>query len=118
LAYESELVPAVPGQRVDLRTTSQMPTSPIHFADRGLARALAATFARPPGHNRSSGTIMITVPADPGGGYVIARIETSAPSRPQMQIIPPSGQGVVVQAAPSFPGPSLQFFEVDADTTF
>ncbi len=63
-----------------------------------------------------------TVPADPGGGYVIARIETRAPSRPQMRIIPPSGQGVVAQVAPSFPGPSPEVlevaFEVDADTTF
>jgi hypothetical protein len=63
-----------------------------------------------------------TVPGDPGGGYVIARIETTAPSRPQMRIIPPSGSGVVAQAAPSFPGPSpftLEVaFEVDAGTTF
>lgn len=63
-----------------------------------------------------------TVPADPGGGYVIARIETTAPSRPQMRMIPPSGQGVVSQAAPSFPGPSPQIlevaFEVDAGSTF
>jgi hypothetical protein len=63
-----------------------------------------------------------TVPADPGGGYVIARIETTAPSRAQMRIIPPDGQGVVAQVAPSFPGPSPQVlevaFEVDAGTTF
>ena len=63
-----------------------------------------------------------TVPADPGGGYVIARIETTPPSRAQMRIIPPSGQGVVTQAAPSFPGASPQIlevaFEVDADSTF
>ena len=63
-----------------------------------------------------------TVPADPGGGYVIARINTNAPSRPHMRIIPPSGQGVVAQVAPSFPGSSPQTlevaFEVDAGTTF
>lgn len=44
-----------------------------------------------------------TVPADPGGGYVVARIEATAPSRPHMRIIPPSGQGVVAQSAPTFP---------------
>jgi uncharacterized protein (TIGR03437 family) len=63
-----------------------------------------------------------TVPADPGGGYVIARIETTAPSSPSMRIIPPSGLGVVAQAGPSLPGPSPQVlevaFEVDAETTF
>ena len=64
-----------------------------------------------------------TVPADPGGGYVIAFIETTAPSRPHMRIIPPSGQGVVAQVAPTFPnGLSPQklevAFEVDASTTF
>ncbi len=64
-----------------------------------------------------------TVPADPGGGYVIAFAETTAPSRPQMRIIPPSGQGVVAQVAPTSPdGLSPQklevAFEVDAATTF
>ena len=64
-----------------------------------------------------------TVPADSGGGYVIAFAETTAPSRPHMRIIPPSGQGVVAQVAPTFPdGLSYQklevAFEVDAGTTF
>ncbi len=64
-----------------------------------------------------------TVPADPGGGYVIAFAETTAPSRPHMRIIPPSGLGVVAQVAPTFPdGLSYQklevAFEVDAGTTF
>jgi hypothetical protein len=44
-----------------------------------------------------------TVPAESGGGYVIAFAETTAPSRPHMRIIPPSGQGVVAQVAPTFP---------------
>ncbi len=67
-------------------------------------------------------TYSFTVPSDPGGGYVIARVGSDAPSRPQMRIIPPSGQGVVAQSAPSFPGPSPQTlevaFEVAPDTTF
>ncbi|MCP5110540.1 MAG: hypothetical protein GY953_06860, partial [bacterium] len=67
-------------------------------------------------------TYSFTVPSDPGGGYVIARVGSDAPSRPQMRIIPPSGQGVIAQSAPSFPGPSPQTlevaFEVAPDTTF
>ena len=63
-----------------------------------------------------------TVPSDPGGGYVIARIETDPPSSPSMRIIPPSKLGVVAQAAPGIPGPSPQSlevaFEVAPDTTF
>ena len=63
-----------------------------------------------------------TVPSDPGGGYVIARIGTDPPSSPSMRIIPPSKLGVVAQAAPSIPGPSPQSlevaFEVAPDTTF
>jgi hypothetical protein len=56
-----------------------------------------------------------TVPADRGGGYVIAKMETTAPSRPHMRIVPPSSQasqGVVAQVAPSFPGPSPYTLEV------
>ena len=55
----------------------------------------------------------ITVPSDPGGGYVIARLESPAPGRPRMRIIPPSGLGVITQSAPTFPdGPSPQAIEV------
>ena len=68
-------------------------------------------------------TYEFTVPDDPGGGYVIARAETFAPTRPHMRIIPPSGQGVVTQVAPTSPvslSPQVLevAFEVDADTTF
>ena len=65
----------------------------------------------------------LTVPADPGGGYVVARAEMPAPFSPHMRIIPPSGLGVVTQNAPNSVG-SLSpqvlevAFEVDADTTF
>jgi hypothetical protein len=57
-------------------------------------------------------TYSFTVPSDPGGGYVTVRVGTDSPSRPHMRIIPPSGQGVVAQSAPSFPGPSPQSLEV------
>ncbi|MEZ5362293.1 MAG: hypothetical protein R2748_08115 [Bryobacterales bacterium] len=42
-------------------------------------------------------TYEFTVPSDPGGGYVIAQVQTTAPSRAQMRIIPPSGLGVVAR---------------------
>ncbi|REJ86161.1 MAG: hypothetical protein DWQ36_21885 [Acidobacteria bacterium] len=64
----------------------------------------------------------IVIPDDPGGGYVIASVSTSAPSEPMMRIIPPSGQGVVTDIATTTNGPSPHTltvaFEVDADTTF
>ena len=51
----------------------------------------------------------ITVPSDPGGGYVIAWIETDAPSRPRMTI---GDVGSITQSAPTYPGPSPQRLEV------
>ncbi|MBZ0113216.1 MAG: hypothetical protein K8J08_12185 [Thermoanaerobaculia bacterium] len=63
-----------------------------------------------------------TIPSDPGGGYVVMTVDTVAPSQPRMRIVPPSGQGVVMQVGTSFPGPSpyaLEVaFEVDADATY
>lgn len=65
-----------------------------------------------------------TVPDDPGGGYVIARVETSAPSQPAMLIIPPLGSGgVITQQAPTQPAsPNPQVlevaFEVDSGITY
>ncbi len=68
-------------------------------------------------------TYTFTVPDDPGGGYVVAFAETTAPSEPHMRIIPPSGLGVVTQTAPTDPtslSPQLLevAFEVAAGTTF
>ncbi len=65
----------------------------------------------------------IDVPADAGGGYVVASLSSPEPSQPGMRIIPPSGLGVVAQTAPTQPiSASPQTievaFEVDASTTF
>lgn len=65
----------------------------------------------------------IDVPADPGGGYVVASLSSQAPSQPGMRIIPPSGLGVVAQIAPTQPESASPqtievAFEVAGGTTF